>query len=363
MSFTVKSLAELLGLAAEGNLSLPIDGIAEPQAARESELALAMAPKFVRALGRSAARAAIIRSDTDWREFGLEAVIFAPRPRLAMSRLTQAMDPGQSFGSGVHPTAYVDSSAILGEGVSVGPMAVIGPDARVGPYCVIGPLAFLGAHSVLGAHCLLREHASVGARCTLGQRVILQPGARLGSDGFSFVTSEVSQVEIARANLDGPGVGDSQVRQRIHSLGAVTLGDDVEIGANSTVDSGTVRDTEIGDGTKLDNLVLIGHNCVVGRNCLICGHSGIAGSVTIGNDVVIGGKCGVGDNLNVGDSAIVAAGSGVIGNVAAGSMVMGYPALKMDLYRKVYRAQRRLPRLLDRLAKMQNVVFTKGNNE
>ena len=363
MTVTIQALATALGLEVAGEVALTVTGVAEPQDAGAADLAIAMAPKYAEALAQGQARAAILWDGADWQELGLEAAIFATRPRVAMAGLTRTLDAGQHFGDGIHPSAVIDPSAELAEEVSVGPMAVVGPRARIGAGSVIGPLAFVGADSVLGRGCFLREHASVGARCSLGDRVILQPGARIGGDGFSYVTPEVSAVETARANLGDPGTGDDQAWLRIHSVGAVTLGDDVEVGSNANIDNGTIRDTRIGRGTKVDSLVQVGHNCVVGENCLLCGQAGLAGSVQLGNNVVVGGKASVADNLTIGDNAVIAGNSGVASSVPAGRMVMGYPAVKMDTFTDLYKAQRRLPRLLRDFATLQKAVSKRDSSD
>ena len=363
MSFSIQALADQLGLEAAGDTDLTVASLAEPQEAGAAELAVAMAPKYAEDLPKGAAQAAILWDGADWQALGLRAAIFATRPRVAMSGLTQAFDAGQHFGGDIHPSAVIDPSAELAAGVSVGPMSVIGPRARIGAGCVIGPQCFVGADVVMGQGCFLREQVSIGARCVLGDRVILQPGARIGGDGFSYVTPEISAVETARANLDDPGTGDAQAWLRIHSVGAVSLGDDVEVGSNANIDNGTVRSTRIGRGTKVDSLVQIGHNCTVGENCLICGQAGLAGSVVLGNNVVVGGKASIADNLSVGDNAVIAGNSGVASNVPAGRMVMGYPAIKMDTFKEIYTASRRLPRLMRDFASLQKAVSKRGDSD
>ena len=200
---------------------------------------------------------------------------------------------------------------------------------------------------------MILEGVRIGARVRIGDRFIAQPGAVIGGDGFSFVTAERSAVEEVRATLGQRGEIRAQDWVRIHSLGAVTIGDDVEIGANSCVDRGTIRDTEIGRGTKLDNLVQVAHNVQIGEDCLLCGQSGIAGSARIGNRVVLGGKAGVADNLQVGDDVIAGAGTLILSNAPAGRVLLGYPAVRMDSQIEIMKAQRRLPKLVARVAALE----------
>ncbi|MEX0368498.1 MAG: UDP-3-O-(3-hydroxymyristoyl)glucosamine N-acyltransferase [Ruegeria sp.] len=345
MQFTVQQIAEALGAEAEGNTDLTILRAAEPGDAGRTDLALAMSPKYAEALGAGQARAAILWPGADWQALGLEAAIFAPRPRMAMAGVTVMLDRGQGVQPGIHPSAVVDPTAEIGSDVSIGPLAVVGARARVGAGSIIGPSCVIGMDATLGEGALLREMVSIGARAVIGDRFIAQPGARIGSDGFSFVTPEVSGVENVRKTMGDQGDARAQNWLRIHSLGAVEIGDDVEVGANSTVDNGTIRNTRIGHGSKLDNLVHVGHNTRVGNDCLLCGQTGVSGSVEIGNNVVLGGQTGVADNIFIGDGVIAAGGTKILSNVPKGRVVMGYPAIKMETHTEIYKAQRRLPRL------------------
>lgn len=360
MRFTIQEIAQSLGAEAAGDLSLEVTGANEPGLATVDELAMAMAPKYAESLAEGQARAAMVWEGADWQAMGLEAAIFAPRPRMAMAGLTAIMDRGQSFGDGIHPAAVIDPTAVLGQGVTVGPLAVIGAGARIGDNSVIGPQCVIGADVVIGADAQIREMVSVGARVVIGDRFRAQPGARIGGDGFSYVTPEVSGVENARKTLGDQGEAEAQSWMRIHSLGAVTIGDDVEIGSNCTIDNGTIRNTEIGNGSKLDNLVHVGHNTRVGKDCLLCGQTGISGSVDIGNNVVLGGQTGVVDNIFIGDGAIAGGGTKILSNVPAGRVVMGYPAVKMDLHTDMYKAQRRLPRLMRDVEALKKAVSKPG---
>ena len=184
-----------------------------------------------------------------------------------------------------------------------------------------------------------------------------QPGARIGADGFSFVTPEVSTAENARKTLKDTGDAKAQDWVRIHSLGAVTIGDDVEIGANSAIDNGTIRNTVISSGTKIDNLVHVGHNTRTGIGCLLCGQTGISGSVEIGNNVILGGQVGVVDNIFIGDNVVATGGTKILSNVPAGRVVMGFPAVKMETQTEMYKAQRRLPRLARDVASLKKAVL------
>lgn len=356
MKYTVQQIADALDAEFQGDASLVVHAAAEPSDATATDLAMAMSPKYAEDLGSGSAQVAILWEGADWQALGLKAAIFVRRPRMAMAGITSMLDKGQGFGSGVHPSAVIDPTADVADGVSIGPLAVIGARARVGRGANIGPHCVIGMDAVLGEDAVLREMVSIGARVQIGDRFIAQPGARIGSDGFSFVTPEVSGVENARKTLGDAGDASAQSWLRIHSLGSVEIGDDVEIGANCTIDNGTIRNTRIGNGTKLDNQVHIGHNTRVGNDCLLCGQSGISGSVELGNNVVLGGQSGVSDNIFVGDRVIVGGGTKILSNVPAGRVLMGYPAVKMETFTDVYKAQRRLPRMLRDVEALKKAV-------
>ncbi|MGV6847805.1 MAG: UDP-3-O-(3-hydroxymyristoyl)glucosamine N-acyltransferase [Marinibacterium sp.] len=359
MTITTGDIAKAIGATVDGDPTIIITHASEPGQATEESLALAMSPKYAESLSDGRARAALVWPGADRKALGLDAAIPVARGRVAMAELTRLFDPGQQFPAGIHPQSVIDPTAVLGDNVSVGAMTVIAAGARIGAGTVIGPLCYIGAGAQIGEDSLLREQVSIAARVQIGDRFIAQPGARIGADGFSFVTPEKSGVEAARDTFGAESAGDrpDQSYLRIHSLGAVIIGTDVEVGGNTVIDSGTIRPTRIGDGTKIDNLVQIGHNCEIGRNCLICGQSGLAGSVKVGNNVVMGGRSAAADNIFIGDGVISTGGSKMTANVPAGRVVMGYPATKMDTQVAMYKALRRLPRMMADFAEMQKAVF------
>jgi UDP-3-O-[3-hydroxymyristoyl] glucosamine N-acyltransferase len=319
-------------------------------------LALAMDPRYGEGLSKGRAQAAILWPGADWRSFGLKAAIFAPRGRLAMSGLSRMMDPGPEIAPGIHPMTVVDPSAEIGEGAAIGPFVTIGAGARVGPRARIASHVSIAEGAVIGADALILQGVRIGARVVIGARFMCQPGAVIGADGFSFVTPEKSGVEEIRQSLGQREEITAQAWTRIHSLGAVKIGDDVEIGANCAIDRGTIRDTTIGSGTKLDNLVHIGHNVSVGNDTLLCGQVGIAGSARIGNRVVLAGQCGVNDNIFVGDDVIAGGATKIFTNAPAGRVILGYPAVKMETHVEIQKALRRLPKLAVRVAELEKVT-------
>lgn len=354
MAVTVANLAKALDARAWGDLGQAVTGVAEPAQAGPGVVALAMAPQYAKALRPGAI--AILAEGMNPEDYGLSAAIFATRPRLLMAGLTRAFDPGPALAPGVHPAAVIDPAAEIGKGAAIGPFVVIGPDVRIGAGARIAAHVSIGAGTRIGADALILDGVRIGQKVRAGDRLIAQPGAVIGSDGFSFVTPEESGVEEIRKSLGHRDEIRQQHWTRIHSLGGVEIGDDVEIGANSTIDQGTIRATRIGSGTKIDNLVHIGHNVVVGRDCLLCGQVGIAGSSRIGDRVVLAGQCGVSDNIEIGDDVIAGGSTKIFTRVPAGRVVLGNPAVKMETQVEIQKATRRLPRLAAQLAELQKTV-------
>jgi UDP-3-O-[3-hydroxymyristoyl] glucosamine N-acyltransferase len=350
MADRLSDIAAVLSARLEGDGDLPISGAAEPSEAGPGDLALAMRPAYAEGLAEGRARAAILWEGADWRALGLEAALFVQRPRLALARLTRQLDRGPEIAKGVHPSAVVDPTAEIGPNAAIGPLAVIGAGARIDAGVRIAAHVSVGEMAVIGCDALLLAGVRIGARVVIGARFVAQPGAVVGADGLSFVTPELSGVERARSTLGDQGEITPQSWTRIHSLGTVVIGNDVELGANACIDRGTIRATRIGDGCKFDNLCHVAHNVVVGRDCLFAGQTGIAGSTRLGDRVVCGGQTGIADNLTVGSDVIFGGSSKVLSNVPSGRVMLGYPAVRMDQHIEMYKALRRLPRVLRRLA-------------
>jgi UDP-3-O-[3-hydroxymyristoyl] glucosamine N-acyltransferase len=356
MLHTIRDIATALGAEAAGDLDLTVTGAAEPALAGPDALALAMSPTYAEGLAKGQARAAMLWPGADWQGLGLRAAIFAPRGRLAMAGLSRLMDAGPDIAPGVHPMSVIHPTAQIGAGAAIGPFVVIGAGVVIGAQARIASHVSIAEQARIGDDALICQGARIGARVVIGARFICQPGAVVGSDGFSFVTPEKSGVEEIRETLGQRDAIHAQNWTRIHSLGSVQIGDDVELGANVCIDRGTIRDTVIGAGTKLDNLVHIGHNVQVGRDCLLCGQVGIAGSARIGDRVVLGGQCGVNDNIFVGDDVIAGGATKIFTNAPAGRVLLGYPAVKMETHIEMQKALRRLPRLAARVTEIEKVI-------
>ena len=294
----------------------------------EGDLALAMDSKLLPLLEGKAIRAVLVADENA--ATAIPNRIIVARPRLAMAKLTALFAEPVPIAKGIHPSAIIEPSARIGKNPSIGAMVYIGAEAVIGDNANIHPHVSVGPNAHVGDDALIYSGARIGHATQIGARVIIHFNAAIGADGFSFVTPHMGSVEVAKAGTGGTVTAANTALIRIASLAPVIIGDDVEIGANSCIDRGTVASTRIGSGTKIDNQVQIGHNVAVGDNCMLCGRVGIAGSAHIGNRVVLGGGVGVADHVQIGDDAIVMAMSGVAGNVPAKSIVGGLPAMPRE---------------------------------
>lgn len=362
MSHTIDEIAHALGARSEGDGALRVRGAAEPAAAGPSDLALAMEAKYAAGLAQGGARAAVLWDGADWRGLGLDAAIFVARPRYAMAGITRLFDPGPGIAAGVHPSAVIDATARIGRDAAIGAFVVIGAGVRIGNRARIAPHVTIGAGAEIGDDALLHAGVRIGPRLTIGARFIAGPGVVVGGDSFAFVTPEPSGVEEIRGTLGQREARGDQHWTRIHSLGSVEIGDDVELGANACVDRGTIRATRIGSGTKIDNLCMVGHNVVIGRDCLFASQTGIAGSASIGDRVVLGGQVGVSDNIFIGDDVIAGGGTKIFTNAPAGRVLLGSPALKIEAHLEAWKHIRRLGRLFAQVAELRASVTELGQS-
>lgn len=320
-------LAGALGGHLIGNGEIWVSTLVHPTAASSAaDLVFVMDPGLVAALKGSPVRGAVVAENVDLPEGILEGIVRVPRPRYALADLLEIFGQPVHAPPGVHPTAVIDASAVIGPAASIGPFVHVGPDASVGSGSILLSHVSVGAAARIGENCLLHSGARIGERVCIGNRAIIHHNASIGADGFSFVTSDRASFEAARTGGDVVTTTNRGIR-RINSIGTVVVGDDVEIGACSTIDRANVGATVVGRGTKIDNQVQIAHNCQIGEDCLISGCVGISGSCRVGDRVVLAGGVGLADHIEVGDDAVVGAGSGVWRNVAPRQVVVGYPAV------------------------------------
>ncbi len=233
-------------------------------------------------------------------------------PYVGWAKVAALFHPEPAANPSIHPSALIDPSAQIGAGVEIGPYVVIGPRAVIGDHCRLAAHAVVGAGVILGEDCRVGVHVSL-SHALIGARVRIYPGARIGQDGFGFAVTDTGFLSVPQ-------------------LGRVVIGDDVEIGANTAIDRGSAQDTVIGAGTRIDNLVMIGHNVRLGRGCVIVGQVGISGSTTVGDFVMVGGQAGLTGHLKVGDRARIGAQAGVMNDVEAGADVVGAPAAPVRVF-------------------------------
>jgi UDP-3-O-[3-hydroxymyristoyl] glucosamine N-acyltransferase len=363
---SLTDIATALGAQLVGDGSTLVRGVAHPAMAESADmLALAVEEGAEKALARTKAATAAVAEGRAAALAGLKGGIVVKRPRLALAQLLELFDRPPVSGTGVHPSAAIDPTATIGAGAAIGPLCSVGPRARIGAGTRLLAQVSIGADAVLGEGCLVHAGARIGDRCVLGKRVIVQPNAVIGADGFSYVTPEKGSVETARET--GRIEAQNLNIVRINSIGNVEIGDEAEIGACTAIARGTLGPTRIGRGTKIDNLVQVGHNCTIGANCLIAGNVGLSGSVTLGDRVTLAGGVGVADHLTIGDDSIVIAGSGVSHSVPAGAVWGGLPAGPWKEFQSIILHFKRMPRMLrdlialrERVAELEKKLLAGG---
>lgn len=323
-TFTLEEITHIVGGMLTKVEDAKITHIAPPLLSDENTLALALGEEEIANLAKSKAKAALVPLGVQLDGF---TTIEVERPRLAMMKLLNLFYVAPVVFKGVHPSAVVDPSAKLGENVEVGPNVVISHDAVIGDNTKIAANSYIGGGVKVGKNCFFHAGVNIGDRVQVGDDVILHHGVSLGADGFSFVTENPDNIEQARKDGEIKEANKKHVIFKIPSIGAVVIGNNVEIGANTTIDRGTIENTTIGDNTKIDDLVMIGHNCKVGEGCLIVSQVGIAGSCVIGDRVVIAGQAGLADHIEIGSDSIVTAKAGVTKSFPEKSIIVGIPAM------------------------------------
>ena len=332
--YSLSDLSARFGLALRGRGDHLVDGVGTLGEAGAAQITFLANPAYRRQLPATRAGAVILK-EADAPDCPTNCLLAAD-PYLAYARLAALFDPRPAPRPGIHPTAAVAGSAKLGSGVSIGAHAVVGDDCEIGDGCAIGPGSVLEANCRLGEACRLYANVSLGYGTTLGKRVIVHPGAVLGADGFGIAFA-----------------GDHW--EKVPQLGAVVIGDDCEIGANSCIDRGAVGDTVLEEDVRIDNLCQIGHNVRIGAHTAIAGNSGVAGSARIGRYCLIGGGAGVIGHVSIADRTTVAAASNVFQEIGEPGQTWSgqFPAQPMREWQRNLVRLRKLDDLARRLKKIE----------
>jgi UDP-3-O-[3-hydroxymyristoyl] glucosamine N-acyltransferase len=333
--FTIEEINKAVNGTLTGNPMILITGVEQISEATKDQLTFIGEEKYIKLWEQSSASAAIVNDNLNIEPGKDRALVHVADADLALASALQLFEPElPKCEPGIHSTAVVDPTVEIGEGSAIGAGCYIGCRVVIGTNTKLYPNVTVMDDSSIGSQTIIWSGTVIRERCRIGNYCIIHPNVTIGADGFGY-----------RPSLDGRGL------IKIPQIGTVEIGDGVEIGAGSCVDRGKFSATSIGDGTKIDNLVQIAHNCKLGRSCVIAGQSGLAGSVTIGDGVIMGGRSAVKDHVTIGAGAKVGGGTGVISDVAPGKTLLGIPA---DDYRQTLRlwaAQKQLPDLIKQMKK------------
>ncbi|OQX53403.1 MAG: UDP-3-O-(3-hydroxymyristoyl)glucosamine N-acyltransferase [Candidatus Aminicenantes bacterium 4484_214] len=332
---TLEALAQQLGLTFEGKKDTLIQGAASLTTAKPGDLVFLADKKFRTLLQKSPAAAAIVPYDEPPLPL---PVMRAPNPYLSFVQALEIMYQPYRPQPGIHPTASIHLSATIGPDVSIGAGCVIGEKVVIGAKTIIFPLVSIYPQVTIGEECLIHSLVTIREDTQIGRRVVIQPGAVIGADGFGFLQDEAGR------------------SRRIPQVGRVVIEDDVEIGANTTIDRAALEVTLISRGVKIDNLVQIAHNVTIGPDTIIAAQTGIAGSTKIGQRVIMGGQVGLTDHIEIGDEVLIAAKTGVTKSVPEGTKIAGSPHLNIMDWRKAWVSIPQLYDLLKNFRRLQRKV-------
>jgi UDP-3-O-[3-hydroxymyristoyl] glucosamine N-acyltransferase len=336
MKYKAKDLAALIGAELEGDGEAELSGVAAPERASSGDLIFTDSPKHAARAEASAAKCVVVPAGIS---LAGKTLLRAGEAKAAFARAGAVLCERAAIAAGVHPTAVVAPLAKIMPTASIGPYAVIGEDARVGENTQVGAHCVIGAGSWIGDDCRIHPRVTLYANVRLGNRVEIHAGAVIGADGFGYAYGDGRYWKFPQAGL-------------------VEIGDDVEIGANTTVDRGSLDDTRIAEGVKLDNLVHVGHNVQIGAHTVIAAQTGISGSSVLGHHVTVGGQVGIADHCTLEDHAVAGAQAGIpTGKTVRGRQVVwGTPARPLERFKEQYVWYARLPELAARIKELEAKV-------
>jgi len=352
---TLAKVALAVGGRLAGSPELTVSSLAmSPLNAAPGDIVFVFEPKLLNRLDECKARAVVVPEGTPARSE--RPMIFVQRPMLAFRSFLSAIEPRRYVPEfGVHPTAIVDPTAQLAADVAVGPLVVIGPGTKIGARTKIMAGTVIGGDVTIGEECIFYPGCVIADYVRVGNRVTLQQGASLGSDGFGYVTERPSNMELRMAGVKE--LSDKlNPLLKIPQIGTVIVEDDVEIGSNATIDRATVGATIIGRGTKIDNLVMIAHNCRLGQEVIVVSQTAVGGSCVVGDRVILSGHVGVKDHINIGKDAIVEGKAGVMKDIPEADVQMGAPSMPAREFFTQVAHIRRLPKIFDEFKALQKRV-------
>ncbi len=343
MRLKAEELAKIVSGEISGNKEEIVTGVNGLIEAKNGEVSFLGNMKYLSDAVKTNASVIFVTPDTNISQFGGKTLIKVKNPQYAFSMVLTIIDTERlsEIRNTVHSSASISDKAVIGQNVYIGQNVVIEDGAQIGDGCKIFPNVYIGKNATAGKNCIFYPNVVIRENVKIGNKVILQPSVVIGGDGFGFAT------------IDG-------VNNKIPQIGNVEIGDDVEIGAHSTVDRATVDSTRIGKGTKIDNLVMIAHNVQIGENCLIVAQAGIAGSTKIGNNTIIGAQSGVIGHVKIGNNVIVAGQSGVSGNLNDGEKVGGNPMAELNQSIKIRVLTRKLPEMHKDIQKIKKELEKKS---
>lgn len=353
--YTIEEITHVVGGLLSKVEDPKILNISPPLLADENTLALALSEEEIENLAQTKAKAALVPLGVNFE--GL-TTIEVERPRLAMMKLLHMFYTEPETEIGVHPMATVHSTAKLGVNVSIGPNVVVSRGVEIGDNTKIMANSYIGSGVKIGSDCFFHAGVNLGDRVQIGNKVILHHGVSLGADGFSFVTESPDNIEQARK--DGAILEENIAHKifKIPSIGSVKICDNVEIGANTTIDRGTIENTVIGEDTKIDDQVMIGHNCKIGKGCMIVSQVGIAGSCVIGDRVVIAGQAGLADHISIGNDSIIGPAAGVTKSFPEKSIIIGAPAMPRKEFIRQLKSMKDAGELVKKFKKYEPLLST-----
>jgi len=340
-SKTLSELANHVGGKVIGDGNVVIHKVAPIGEAVAGDITFLANPRYQKYLSDCQASAVIVGPETTSRMGDCSASLSfleAPNPYVAFAKVLQLFHPAQQFDGAVSPAAHIDDTAVVAEGVTIFPNVFVGHETKIGAGSVLLPGVYLGAEVQVGSGCVLHANVVVREGCRIGDRVILHAGVVVGSDGFGYA-------------------GGGATRIKIPQIGIVVIEDDVEIGANTTIDRATLGKTVVGRGAKIDNLVQIAHNVVIGEHCVVAAQAGVAGSTKLGKNVTLAGQVGVVNHIEIGDGAMIGPQSGVPKSVAPGAVLSsGVAAAPHHEWLKVMTLLPQLPSLWSSVRRLEKEV-------